>query len=167
MTTRDLSSSAACVAEAQTGLFADDQTLPPAAVRSDGPCAFPNRKSQEAIQDAVVRLLEETRATEERRWSPRVPFVRPAFICRGEARRRPPQEEHGFQMVSTDISFEGICLLSPEEIPMGPLLLQVEGIRFACDVRWSTQIADRVYRCGLRFVDLLDRPQGSTVTNRR
>ena len=135
---------------------AGETVLVSEAAEPSQPLPFPNRKSQQTIHDAVVRLLDDSRVGEEQRWTPRVPWVRPALVIFEQPQNPEPERECTFPVVTTDISFEGLGVLSWREIPVRQLLLQLPGFRFACDVRWSKQVADQVYRYGLHFIHALD-----------
>ena len=134
----------------------DEAVLVSETAEPSQPSAFPNRNSQQAIHNAVVRLLEDARIGEERRWTPRVPWVRSAVIFFEQPQNPESERKCSFPVVTTDISFEGPGLLSWREIPVQQFLLQLSGFRFACHVRWSKRIADEVYRYGLHFLDVLD-----------
>jgi len=112
---------------------------------------------QEAIYQAVARLLDETSTAEERRWSPRVQYVRPAWVHF----KQPPGHETETEpilVVTTDISFEGVGVVSWQEIRGRHLFLEVSGVRFACNVRWREVLDHQIHRYGLHFYDVVSRP---------
>lgn len=120
--------------------------------------AFPGTKRERGIREAVVRILEETRGHEERRWGPRVPYVRPARVWFQQPQGAGPQSDSSFVVATTDVSFEGVGVLCRREIPVQHVTLQLFGFHFACQLCWSSVIGTQFYRYGLRFLDLLDAP---------
>ncbi|OHB73259.1 MAG: hypothetical protein A2V70_20080 [Planctomycetes bacterium RBG_13_63_9] len=122
-----------------------------------GPPPHTMSESQQAIRDMVIRLLEGTRSDEERRWSPRVPFVRLARLYFDQGEGPDSDRGSGVLVATTDISSEGAGVLCWQEIPVRRLQLELPGVRFACEVCWSRRMGHHIYRYGLHFRSLLDR----------
>jgi len=115
-------------------------------------------RCERAIHEAVVRLLAETRTEEERRWGPRVPYVRPARLRFEQPGADEPAKAPALLVATTDISFEGAGVVSWQEIPVKRLILELSGISFDCQVRWFSAMGageGRIYRYGLHFLSLL------------
>jgi hypothetical protein len=123
------------------------------------PVGLPDWNRQEAIYESVLRLLAATHTIEEQRWVPRVQYVRPAWIYFKAARRSETRGDRRILVATTDISFEGIGVLSRQEIPVRHLLLQVSDVCFACDVRWSDPLGHQMYRYGLHAYDVVAVPR--------
>lgn len=138
--------------------LAVEPTPPGEVAEPDRPSLFPSRKCQQAIHDAVTGLLSETERTGERRWSPRLPFVRPGWIFIEQPDASGSEPVRPIAVVTTDISLEGTGVLCSREIEAEQVLLQLSGSRFACDIRWSTNLDNQIYRYGLRFLSVLDMP---------
>jgi len=122
------------------------------------PSATAGRDRQQPIHEAVLRLLENTRTDEEKRWSPRALYVRPARVRFKQPDDSEARRDTVILAAITDISFEGAGLLSWQEIPVRHLVLELSGVHLACNVRWSQPLGDEIYRYGLHFYDLLDEP---------
>lgn len=120
------------------------------------PTADPDR--QQLIREAVKRLLDKTRTAAERRWSPRALYVRPARVHFKQLDDSETKRDTVILAATTDISFEGAGVVSWQEIPVRHLVLEVLGVRLACNVRWSQPLGDEIYRYGLHFYDLLGEP---------
>jgi hypothetical protein len=113
---------------------------------------------EEAIRKTVARLLQTTRVKEERRWTPRVEYVRAASIHLREARNCETDGSRSLPAVVIDLSFSGASALCWQEIPVRHVLLEVSGVCFACNVRWRRMVGDDVYRYGLHFHNVVDKP---------
>lgn len=107
----------------------------------------------QAIHDGVLQLLEDTRIHEERRWEPRVLYVRPVRILFEDPQTHRPDRKHTLLALTTDISLGGVGIVSLREVPARRLILKFPAVQFACEVRWSKCIDHQVFRYGLSFRD--------------
>jgi len=128
------------------------------------PTASPDR--QQLIREAVARLLRNTRTAAERRWSPRALYVRPARVHFKQLDDCGARRDTVILAATTDICFEGAGLLCWQQIPVRHLVLEVLGVRLACNVRWSQPLGGEFYRYGLHFYDVLDGPPCTEAAGR-
>lgn len=114
---------------------------------------FARRRAE--VEQAVLHLLQTDARGEERRWQPRVLYVREASILFAGDGAAPHDTPDPLPAITTDISFGGIGVLTWQQIAQPRLILQVCDVRFACKVRWSLRIAASTYRSGLVFCKLV------------
>jgi len=127
------------------------------------PCSGSDRQS--AIHQTVIRLLDQTATAEERRWSPRLEYVRPGWVHFKQPHVLQPGGNGRLLVVTTDISFEGVGLLCWQEIPFRHVLLEVCNVCFACNVRWHKNLDHQIHRYGLHFYDVLNAPGDGRSNN--
>lgn len=137
--------------------------------------ASDSARRQQAIRESVFMLLQKTDRTEERRWKPRILFVRPAVILLEDAgsdqsgadttsaQPASTQQTNGLSrmdVVTTDISTRGVGVLSPTELPDELLVLRFPEVDFLCEAQWSEQVGPSFHRHGLTFKDILETRTG-------
>ena len=121
----------------------------------DEPLAPVDEGRLEAVRQAVIALLEDTRTPQERRWEPRVLFVRPVRLTCRVPQAAGKEVEQAYHGVTTDISTVGVGLLAFEELPTRRLALHAEEVSFDCEVVWFEELGHNAFRYGVRFVDVI------------
>lgn len=141
------------------------------ATRAEPLAASAGRETKRAIEQAVVELLNDVRPENEKRWEPRVPFVRPVSICFKHWREATEEElaklenwqstfrefQTEIAAISTDISLDGVSIVAMYDALPSHVTLELDGTVFACEVCWSESIDAIHYRYGLRFQTILDK----------